>query len=111
MGRFDTPGDEPGNLPIMSEMSHVLLTRILHHELPKSGAFKGRAQFLLGDAVRVRDEPVVRLRDELALIVLGLDVRDDERAAGLEEECERARDVFDGRKVVVGRAALWRRLP
>ena len=63
------------------------------------------------DAVRVRDERVVRVREELAVVLRGLDVRDDERPAGLEEERERARDVFDGRKVVVGRAALWRRLP
>ena len=91
---------------MLSKVAHVLPRGILHDELPKTRALKRRAQLGLADPVLGRDEAVVRLREELALVLLGLDVRHEEGAAGLEEEREGAGDVVDGREVVVGRAAL-----
>ena len=79
---------------------------VLPLERAQARAVERGAEARLGDAVSVRDEPVGRLGEELAAVVCGFDVRDEERAAGLEEGGEEARRVVDRGEVVERCAAL-----
>ena len=88
-------------------MRHALLHRVAEVERTEARALERLAEAGLADPVRVRDEPVVRVGEETARVGLGLDVRDEERAARAEEGREEARRVVDGGEVVVGGAALW----
>ena len=87
-------------------MRHALLHHVPHLEIAQPRALERRAQLRLADAVPVRDEPVVRLGEEHAVVRLGLDVCDDEGASRAKEGGEDARDGVDVGEVVVGRAAL-----
>ena len=78
----------------------------MHLERPQTCALERPAQVRLANAVPVRDEVVVRLGEELAAVRLGLDVRNDEGASGLEERRECACGFVDRGEVVVGCAAL-----
>ena len=104
--RLHPPRDEPRRLVPARIMRHALPHHVPHLELAQARALKRRTQLRFADAVPVRDEPVVRLGEELAAVRLGLDVRDDEGPPGLEERRERACGFVDRGEVVVGRAAL-----
>ena len=84
-------------------MLHIHPRRVLHRKRAQPRALKRRAQLRLADAVPVWDEPVVRLGEELAAVLLGLDVRDEEGPPGLEERRERACGFVDRGEVVDGR--------
>ena len=87
-------------------MRQLVRRDVLPLERAQARAVERGAEARLGDAVPVRDEPVVRLGEELAAVRFGLDVCDEEGPPGLEERRERARRVVDRGEVVVGRAAL-----
>ena len=75
-------------------------------ERGEARALERSADARRADAVRVRDERVVRVREELAVVLRGLNIRDEERAARVQVGREGARDVVDRGEVVVRRAAL-----
>ena len=87
-------------------MRQLVRRSIVQLELDEARALERGAEALLGDAVAMGHEPVVGLGEELAAVVRGLDVRDEERAAGLEEGREEARRVVDRGEVVEGRTTL-----
>ena len=87
-------------------MRQLVRRSIVQLELDEARALERGAEALLGDAVAMGHEPVVGLGEELAAVVRGLDVRDEERAAGLEEGREEACRVVDRGEVVEGRATL-----
>ena len=90
----------------LAEVRHALPERVADVERAERRARERLAEARGRDPVRVRDEPVVRVGEEPARVRLGLDVRDEQRAARPQEGREQARRVVDRREVVVRRAAL-----
>ena len=97
--RLHAARDEPRRACLLQDARQRKHRRVLQLKCQARALERG-AEARLRDAVSVRDEPVGRLGEELAAVVGGLDVRDEERAAGLEEGGEEARRVVDRGEVV-----------